>query len=88
MKDRYTNGHSSRVAKYTAMLARELGYDEETAEKYDRIALLHDVGKIGVPPEVLNKPGKLTDEEFGVIQSHTSQGYEALKQISIIQSTI
>ena len=84
MKDRYTNGHSTRVAKYTAMLARELGCDEETVEKYYRIALLHDVGKIGVPPEVLNKPGKLTDEEFEIIKSHTSLGYEALKQITIM----
>ena len=84
MKDRYTNGHSSRVAKYTTMLAKELGCDEETVEKYYRIALLHDIGKIGVPPEVLNKPGKLTDEEFEIIKSHTSQGYEALKEISIM----
>ena len=84
MKDAYTNGHSSRVAQYTTMLARELGYDEETVEKYYRIALLHDIGKIGVPPEVLNKPGKLTDEEFSVIQSHTSQGYGVLKDISIM----
>ena len=84
MKDTYTNGHSSRVAKYTAMLARELGYDEDTVEKYYRIALLHDVGKIGVPPEVLNKPGKLTDEEFETIKSHTSKGYDALKEISIM----
>ena len=84
MKDRYTNGHSSRVAQYTAMLARELGCDEETVEKYYRIALLHDVGKVGVPQEVLNKPGKLTDEEFEIIKSHTSQGYEALKQITIM----
>ena len=84
MKDRYTNGHSSRVAKYTAMLARELGYDEETVEKYYRIALLHDIGKIGVPQEVLNKPGKLTDEEFEIIKSHTTQGYEALKEITIM----
>ena len=84
MKDRYTNGHSSRVAKYTAMLAKELGCDEDTVEKYYRIALLHDIGKIGVPPEVLNKPGKLTDEEFETIKSHTSQGYEALKQIAIM----
>ena len=66
------------------MLARELGYDEDTVEKYYRIALLHDVGKIGVPPEVLNKPGKLTDEEFETIKSHTSQGYDALKEISIM----
>ncbi|MBR6351356.1 MAG: HD domain-containing protein [Firmicutes bacterium] len=84
MKDKYTNGHSTRVAKYTAMLAEELGYDEETVEKYYRIALLHDIGKIGVPPEVLNKNGKLTDEEFEIIKSHTSQGYEALKDISIM----
>ena len=84
MKDTYTNGHSLRVAQYTAKLARELGYDEDTVEKYYRIALLHDVGKIGVPPEVLNKKGKLTDEEFEIIKSHTSQGYEALKEISIM----
>lgn len=84
MKDKYTNGHSTRVARYTAMLARELGYDDDTVEKYYQIALLHDIGKIGVPPEVLNKPGKLTDAEFGTIQSHTSQGYEALMEISIM----
>ena len=84
MKDKYTNGHSTRVAQYTAMLARELGYDDDTVEKYYRIALLHDIGKIGVPPEVLNKPGKLTDEEFETIKSHTSQGYDALKEISIM----
>lgn len=84
MKDRYTNGHSFRVAKYTTMLAREMGCDEETVEKYSRIALLHDIGKIGVPQEVLNKPGKLTDEEFEIIKSHTSQGYDVLKDISIM----
>jgi len=84
MKDKYTNGHSTRVAKYTAMLAKELGYDDETVEKYYRIALLHDIGKIGIPPEVLNKPGKLTDEEFETIKSHTTLGYETLKDISIM----
>ena len=84
MKDAYTNGHSSRVAKYTAMLARELGCDEDTTEKYYRIALLHDIGKVGVPQEVLNKAGKLTDEEFDIIKSHTTQGYETLKQITIM----
>ncbi|OON87641.1 histidine kinase [Oribacterium sp. C9] len=84
MKDRYTNGHSSRVAHYTSMLAKELGYDDETVKKYYRIALLHDIGKIGVPSTVLNKSGKLTDEEFEIIQSHTTKGYEALKDISIM----
>ena len=84
MKDNYTNGHSMRVAEYTAMLTRELGYDEETVERYYNIALLHDIGKIGVPSEVLNKPGKLNDEEFQKIKSHASLGYEALRDISIM----
>ena len=84
MKDSYTNGHSSRVAQYTVMLARELGYDEETIEQYYNIALLHDIGKVGIPPEVLNKPGKLTDEEFAIIKSHTTLGYNTLKGISIM----
>ncbi|MBQ9328434.1 MAG: HD domain-containing protein [Solobacterium sp.] len=84
MKDRYTNGHSMRVAEYTRKLTEELGYDKETVEKYYNIALLHDIGKIGVPPEVLNKPGKLTDEEFNIIKSHSTLGYTALKDISIM----
>ena len=84
MKDRYTNGHSFRVAQYTAMLARELGCDDDTVEKYYRIALLHDVGKIAIPREVLNKPGALTDEEFEQIKSHTTKGYDALKDISVM----
>ena len=84
IKDQYTNGHSFRVAKYTAMLAEELGYNEEECEKYYRIALLHDIGKIGVPDDVLNKHGKLTDEEFELIKSHTTKGYEALKDISVM----
>ena len=84
MKDKYTNGHSTRVAQYTTMLAREMGFDEETVHKYHQIALLHDIGKIGVPPEVLNKPGKLTNEEFEIIKSHSAMGYEVLKDISIM----
>ena len=84
MKDKYTNGHSTRVAQYTVMLAKELGCDEETVEKYYNIALLHDIGKIGVPPEVLNKQGKLTDQEFAIIKSHSKLGYDALKDISIM----
>jgi putative nucleotidyltransferase with HDIG domain len=84
MKDPYTNGHSVRVAKYTALIAREMGYDAETVEKYYRIGLLHDVGKVGIPKAVLNKPGELTDEEYDLIKSHTLKGYEVLKDISIV----
>jgi len=84
MKDKYTNGHSSRVAHYTAMLATELGYDEDTVKNYYNIALLHDIGKIGIPAEVLNKPGKLTEEEYNIIKSHCELGYDVLKNISIM----
>lgn len=84
MKDKYTNGHSKRVAEYTALLSRELGYDNETVEKYYNIALLHDIGKIGIPSEVLNKQGKLTVDEYHKIQSHTTLGYNVLKDISIM----
>ena len=84
MKDKYTNGHSTRVAEYTAMLAKELGYSEEETEKFYNIALLHDIGKVGIPPEVLNKPGKLSDNEFNIIKSHSALGYNVLKDISIM----
>ena len=84
MKDKYTNGHSMRVAKYSAMLAKELGYNDEQVEKCYRIALLHDIGKIGIPSEVLNKPDKLTDEEFTIMKSHATLGWKALKDITIM----
>ncbi len=84
MKDSYTQGHSSRVAGYTEMLAREMGCDEETIEKYYNIALMHDIGKVAIPDSVLNKPGKLSEEEFRIIQSHTERGYEVLKNISLM----
>ena len=83
MKDSYTNGHSHRVAKYTAMLAKRLGKSDEEVEEMHRIALLHDIGKIGIPDNILNKPGRLTDEEFAVMKSHSSRGYDILKEISI-----
>lgn len=84
LKDSYTRGHSVRVAVYTKMLAEELGYDEEEVEKFYNIALLHDIGKVGIPDSVLNKPGKLTDEEFDLIKSHAARGYEVLKNISLM----
>ena len=84
MKDQYTRGHSTRVAHYTEMLAREMGFNEETIEKYRNIALLHDIGKIGVRGEVLNKNGRLEDDEFAEIKSHTEKGYNVLKDISIM----
>jgi len=83
LKDAYTNGHSARVAKYTLMMAEKLGKSKEELEDIYNIALLHDIGKIGIPDNILNKPGRLTDEEFAVMKSHSARGYEILKEVRI-----
>ena len=80
-KDKYTNGHSTRVAIYSRMLAGRLGMTDEECNMIYRMGLLHDIGKIGIPNEIINKPGKLTDEEFDVIKSHTTQGDIILSEI-------
>ena len=79
--DRYTNGHSQRVANYSREIARRLGKSEEEQKDIYYAGLLHDVGKIRVPKEVINKPGKLNDEEFRQIKIHTITGYYILKEI-------
>lgn len=80
-KDEYTNGHSNRVAKYSVMIAEHMGYDEDQLRQMEYSALLHDVGKIGVPNAIINKPGKLTDEEYDIIKKHPSIGDNILKDI-------
>ncbi len=80
-KDRYTNGHSQRVADYSQMIAKEAGLSEEECEKVYFAALLHDVGKIGVPIEILSKKGRLTDEEFEQIKQHPVIGGQILSSI-------
>lgn len=83
-KDEYTKGHSYRVAQYSQMLARELGMSDEDVENVHAVALLHDIGKIGVPDSILNKPGRLTDEEYAIMKKHPSIGAEILKDINIL----
>lgn len=78
IKDTYTNGHSFRVAKYTKWIAEKLGYPQTRAEEFYNMALLHDIGKIGIPDAILNKPERLNDEEFEVMKSHAQKGYEIL----------
>jgi len=80
-KDNYTKGHSGRVASYAKEIARRYGYDEKQQEKIFMMGLLHDVGKIGVPDEVINKPGRLTDEEFASIKKYPAIGYKILSNI-------
>ncbi len=83
-RDSYTKGHSVRVAAYSSMIAKGAGWSEHSIQNLYHIALLHDIGKVGIPDSVLNKPGRLTDEEFGIIKSHTIIGSEILKEIKSI----
>ncbi len=81
-KDRYTNGHSFRVSEYAVALTGAMGWPEEEVAALRWEALLHDIGKIGIPDAVLNKPGRLTDEEFAVVKAHTTIGGDILAESS------
>ena len=70
VKDHYTHGHSERVAQYAQEISRRLGDDASTQARIHSIAMLHDIGKIGIPAHIINKPTRLTDEEYALIQSH------------------
>ncbi len=83
-RDSYTKGHSVRVAEYSALIAEKLGWSDSEIQKIKYIALLHDIGKVGIPDSVLNKPGKLTEQEFDIIKSHTTIGGDILKDIETI----
>ena len=77
-KDAYTNGHSYRVAEYTKRIAEAMGWNRQRIEDIYYVALLHDIGKIGIPDQILNKPGRLTDEEYTMIKKHTEIGSDIL----------
>lgn len=77
-KDRYTNGHSFRVAAYSSALVKELGWNDEDIHAMHQEAMLHDIGKIGISDLVLNKPGRLSDEEFETIKQHSTIGGKIL----------
>jgi len=81
-KDKYTNGHSIRVATYAREIARRSGLSEEKQQEIYYMGLLHDIGKIGIPDEVINKTGRLTDEEFAIIKEHPATGADILGSIT------
>ena len=83
-KDPYTRGHSTRVSRYSVLIAEALGWDRLRIEDLRFAALLHDIGKIGVPDSILNKPGRLTDVEFSIIKSHTTMGGEILRGRTVV----
>ncbi len=82
-KDAYTCRHSEQVAHYATNLARAMGLPEETIESIRIASLLHDIGKIGVPDDILTKPGSLTEEEFQVVRRHPALGAEIVASITM-----
>lgn len=84
LKDRYTRGHSERVGRASAMMAVELGMDEERREALRFAGILHDVGKLGVPTRLLRKDGRLTPEERRVIELHPEYGHEMVRGIGFL----
>ncbi|MBQ1547899.1 MAG: response regulator [Lachnospiraceae bacterium] len=85
-KDTYTNGHSGRVADYTKEIARRYGYTGKKLNDIYMMGLLHDVGKIGVPDAIINKPAKLSDEEYEIIKNHPVLGARILRSIKEMPS--
>ncbi|MBQ9358943.1 MAG: HD-GYP domain-containing protein [Abditibacteriota bacterium] len=83
-KDHYTSGHSQRVAEYSREIARRMGKSPGEQEDIYTMGLLHDIGKIGVPESIINKKGKLTDEEFQAVREHPVTGHEILKTVEEI----
>lgn len=84
--DPYTAGHSRRVGRYSREIARRLGMNEEECRDVYYCGLLHDVGKLGIDNTIINKPGKLTDDEYDEIKKHPDMGYEILNDISLHKS--
>lgn len=80
-RDPYTAGHMQRVAEVAALIAREIGWDEERILGLRLGALIHDVGKIYVPAEILSRTGKLSDAEFSIIKAHPAVGFEIIKEV-------
>lgn len=83
-KDPYTKGHSTRVADYSVLIAQKLGMNKNDIENLYYTALLHDIGKIGVPDSILKKPDKLTDEEYAIMKQHPTIGGDILRNVTII----
>jgi putative two-component system response regulator len=85
LREHETGFHSYRVTEYSLTLARKLGLPDKALSILAKGALLHDIGKIGIPDSILLKPGKLTDEEWKIMKMHPTMGYELLKKIDFLE---
>jgi PAS domain S-box-containing protein/putative nucleotidyltransferase with HDIG domain len=81
MRDPYTAGHQRRVAQLACAIPRKMGFPEDQIEAIRMAALLHDIGKISVPTDILSKPGRISESEFNIIKNHPQVSYEILKEI-------
>ncbi|TFG82616.1 MAG: HD-GYP domain-containing protein [Spirochaetales bacterium] len=79
--DKYTEGHSHRVVGFSRSLAKRLGLSDAEVSEIGTAAILHDVGKLGIPSDILRKPGRLTKEEFAIVQMHTANSRKILSEI-------
>ena len=87
-KDGSTSQHSQRVSDYSVMIAKELGWNEKDCENIRKAALLHDIGKIGIPDRILNKPSGLTDEEYAIMKTHVTHGADILKDFTMVEHVV
>ncbi|HXQ32642.1 MAG TPA: HD domain-containing phosphohydrolase, partial [Anaerolineales bacterium] len=88
LRDKETEGHTQRVTEMTIKLARRFGFNEEEVLHIRRGALLHDIGKMGVPDNILLKPDSLTEEEWIIMRKHTQYAYDLLKPIAFLRSAL
>ncbi|MBF8984240.1 HD domain-containing protein [Lutibacter sp. B2] len=85
--DKYTHGHCDRVRNYSLIIAKELNMSQTKINVLEFSSILHDIGKIGIPSSIINKEGKLTDEEFKLIQQHPQIGYNILKDVGFLEES-
>jgi HD-GYP domain-containing protein (c-di-GMP phosphodiesterase class II) len=87
LKDLNTGVHSTRLAEWGLRVGQELGLEESVLQDLEVAALLHDIGKVGVPDGILNKPGRLTEEEFGIVKRHPEYGWTVLRKLPGFERT-
>lgn len=86
-KDNYTKGHCERVTECSLAIAKKMGVNDEELLSLEFAGLLHDIGKVGIPSEIVNKKGMLTNEEYAIIKRHPEIGYDLLKSITFLDTS-
>ena len=86
--DSYTKGHTEKVAEYSLLIGRQMNLDESSIRQLEYAALLHDIGKIGISDQIINKPGTLTPQEYSIIKLHPVIGYQILRDIEFLSGSI